>query len=97
VQPFLESRVLSIAVAGKLLVQPEELLKALRAMSTPRAHHSHPENPIAITIKSERGELLLSAARDSDVKDEYWVFYPGFHATELNAIGHIFTKELDGY
>jgi hypothetical protein len=97
ISPRLTSRIESVGVDRIQMSDATALVGALRAMHGTIGHHSHPTRKYHVLLNTERGYLTLDLGRDSGDAHEYWVFYSGFHATSLNAVGHAFTDALDKY
>jgi hypothetical protein len=76
---------------------PDRIINALQQVASQPAHHSHPTKRIRIEIESEERKLILKLGRDSGYRQEYWVFYPKYHATSDNEIGRITTPVFDEY
>ena len=88
---------LVVTVNGQLWPRNNAVLAAIRGVHARAAHHSGPDHEIHVVIRGERGELQLTLARDSDVRQEYWVFWTlqegGPNRLE---IGRIETSIFDG-
>jgi hypothetical protein len=95
IRPVLSGELESIAINGNPATRGSELFAALRAMRDTMGHHSHPIDSFDLSAKTSSGSVQLILRRDSGDFHEYWVFYPQFHATELNDVGHVFTDVLD--
>jgi hypothetical protein len=96
IEPLLFGKIDAVTVNGTPIPDPGPLLASLRDMfRSSMAHHSHPTTCYHVVVRGEAGSLELTPCRDSDDPHEYWVFYPSFHATRLNAVGHAFTDALD--
>ena len=74
---------------------PDKLISALKTMKPYWAHHSHPTKRIRVLIKSDEKHLTLELGRDSDNRQEYWIFGEGL--TSNNEIGRITTPAFDEY
>ena len=75
----------------------EKIVSALRQTSSVLGHHSHPTKRIRVDINSEKGNITLELGRDSQISEEYWVFYPKYSLTSTNEIGRITTPVFDQY
>ena len=95
IRPIVNERVLSVSVNGVQMAFPANLLQALREMRDPIGHHSHPTDRFRVRITTTNSSLTLDLGRDSHNPNEFWVFYPGFHSTELNDVGRVFTDALE--
>jgi hypothetical protein len=98
VRPVLDSPVSAVRVNGRSVTEPAPLISALRDISQPiMGHHSHPTRRLEVQIEGDGYRLMLYVARDSGNPREYWVYYPGFRATMIADIGHVFTPALDEF
>jgi hypothetical protein len=86
-----------VAINGNIVTNFEPILNALHSTASVPAHHSHPTAIIHVTITDKTGFLALDLARDSDRPREYWLFYPGYRATQVNAIARIVSTAFDAY
>jgi hypothetical protein len=75
----------------------EAVIRELATLSAIMAHHSHPTDRISVIITDGDTSLVLELARDSEIPDEYWVFYPGYQSSASNEIGRIRTNVFDDY
>lgn len=92
----LSGTVESVSVNGSPSQRPNEIVAALRRLHGIMPHRSYPAGQYDVLVQTARDTLLLRVCRDSQDAHEYWVYYPGFHATTVNAIGKIDTTALDG-
>lgn len=98
IAPMLSGPIVSVSIDGTRMSDATALVGALRKMHEPLiGHHSHPTKRYQVVLDTPRGYLTLDLGRDSGDPHEYWVFYPGFHATTSNAIGHAITDAIDQY
>ena len=74
----------------------EQVISMLRTVKPYWAHHSHPTKRINIDIVSPENKLSLELRRDSDVPQEYWVFYTGESGLE-SEIGRVTTSLFDEF
>jgi hypothetical protein len=65
---------LVVTVNGHPWSPNNAVLAMIRGVHARAAHHSGPGHEIHVVIRGKRGELQLTLARDSDVRQEYWVF-----------------------
>lgn len=70
-------------------------LTQLRTMFV--AHHSHPTHTVMVELRDADKRIVLDVRRDSDLPQEYRVFYPLSRLTSSNDIGRITTPLFDGY
>ena len=96
IKPRLFANVEKVTVNGSEVNNGAAVIDALRGMHDVVGHHSHPTICYRISIQTSRGPLTLLLRRDSQDSREYWVYYTGFHSTENNDVGHVFTPVLDG-
>ena len=95
-RPRLNAPVEQVLVDGAPIGAAEPLVAALRGIESHRYHHSHPTASFRVQLQTSAGPLELTLRRDSTEPREYWVYYPGFAATEANDVGAVFTDALDG-
>lgn len=96
IDPQLYGKIESVTVNGIQIGNSGPLVTALRNMQGTIGHHSHPTKRYRVLLTTARGSLALDMERDSEDPEEYWVFYPYFHITRLNPLGHAFTDALEG-
>jgi len=72
-RPYAEYEVL---VEGEKVPQPVPLLVGLRTLVSVAAHHSHPNEPLRVEVRSRNESRTFIVARDSNRPEEYWVFVP---------------------
>ena len=82
----------SIQINNKTVQNPKKFLNELTKMSFIPAHHSYPIKKFKFKIKDKDGELELSIGQDSQIKNEYWIFYPKYRHTGANELGRIRTN-----
>jgi hypothetical protein len=97
IHPKLSADIRSLTVNGSQFAKADELIASLRNIRDTTAHHSHPTTEYRVFLNTSQGPLGLHVCRDSDDPHEYWVFYPNFHSTASNDVGHIFTEALDNF
>lgn len=88
-----------VSINGAIAKEKNEVLAMLHSMDNRafQAHHSHPTKHIKVTIESHGKILELQLGRDSQLPQEYWVFYPKYGHTRVNEIARVTTSILDGY
>lgn len=86
-----------VYVDGREIANPDKIVSALKQIAPTEAHHSHPTKRILVEIKSDQGTLQLELGRDSDRRQEYWVFSTKASVPSSKEIGRITTAEFDGY
>jgi hypothetical protein len=87
----------TVAINGNIVTNFEPILNALRSTASVPPHHSHPTTAIQIIVSDKIGFLALDLRRDSGEPREYWLFYPGYRATQVNPIAHIVSTAFDAY
>ena len=87
----------TIIVEDNVVSNTSIVLSELQKIETHVERHSHPEKDIHITIKNKGNTLELRLGRDSGRPSKYWVFYPHYKHTSMNAIGKITTSLFDSY
>lgn len=70
------------------------LLDDILRLKSHEYHNSHPEEIRTVSLIFGLDRVEISLARDSQYKDEYWVYYPKFYYTRNNDVGTIQTKLL---
>jgi hypothetical protein len=85
----------SASVDGHAFLKAKALVEQFRALKHPGARQSHALAPFPAVIETAAGKLEFLLGRDSENRRDYWVFYPRFTATRVNAIGLIVTDLLD--
>lgn len=86
-----------VSIDGKQVRDSARVLQAFRGITWIPAHHSHPIRRISVVVRSEAGDLTLDLGRDSQVPEEYWVFYPAYHATSNSEIDRIASNVFNSY
>jgi hypothetical protein len=86
-----------VAIAGRPVDNPQQVIQVLRTLRWAMAHHSSPSHPIFVRVAGSGDDLVLNVSRDSSNPREYWVFLPRYRVTALNEIGRVFTDIFDGY
>jgi hypothetical protein len=92
---ILSGPVESVSANGTKIRIDNELVSALKNMCDSSTHHSHPTNYYRLTIKTTRGETSLDLRRDSEIANEYWVYFPKYYSTRLNEVGRVCTSAFD--
>jgi hypothetical protein len=95
-RPRLNAPAEQVLVDGAPIAAAEPFVAALRGIESHRYHHSHPTASFRVQLQTSQGPLELTLRRDSAEPREYWVYYRGFNATEINDVGAVFTDALDG-
>ena len=77
-------------IDGKPVQHFQSYLKALEELQISAGSHSSTILPcIAVAFRTTHDTVTVELKRDSDRKDEYWVFYPKYKTTTLNRIGKV--------
>jgi hypothetical protein len=85
-----------VTVDGRVWPHNNGVLAAIRGVRSRAAHHSAPDHAIYVVIRGKRGDLELTLARDSDVPEEYWVFWTSQEGDQNRLeIGRIETRIFD--
>ncbi|MBB4197238.1 hypothetical protein CCR94_14490 [Rhodoblastus sphagnicola] len=95
IMPVVAAEPRSASVDGHAFLKTKALVEQLRALKHPGARQSHTLPPFPAVIETAAGKIEVRLGRDSANRREYWVFYPRFTATSVNAIGLIVTDLLD--
>jgi hypothetical protein len=87
----------AVTVNGQPTPNGRAVLQAMRGVHSMMAHHSHPDHKIPIVIRREQEVLELTLGRDSDLGQEYWIFWTREAANPNRLeIGRIRTSVFDG-
>ena len=81
---------LSVSFSNKCSAPP--IINELNKIKSYSGHGSHPEKKIKIEIISESAKMELTLNQDSDIKNEYWIYWNKYSSTSLNEIGRITTN-----
>jgi len=98
VQEFLKDNLTSYSVTlnGKMTTNTETIILELQKIKNITPHNSHSINEITIMIENkENKKMKLILGRDSDRKNEYWIYLPKYRHTSINEIGRIKTSIFD--
>lgn len=87
----------TVYINGQPSRSPEPIVAALRSVGSRMAHHSHPTHSIRVDVQTGSGVLNLVLGRDSQNRQEYWVFYPKYKVSANNEIGRIVSAAFDEY
>jgi hypothetical protein len=66
---------IAVTVNGRSILNGREVIRAIRGVHLGKAHHSHPDHRIQVVIQRKQVVMDLTLARDSDLGQEYWVFW----------------------
>ena len=72
--------------------ETNEIIKAFENMKWVRNHHSHPLKEIKMEISNGEETIELSIAQDTEIENEYWIFWNKYKTTRwatFNEIGRI--------
>jgi len=69
-----------------------QIIAELNKIKSYSGHHSHPEKEFEIGILSGNTKMDLTIKKDSDIKNEYWVYWNKYSSTNLNEIGRVTTN-----
>ena len=82
-----------IKINGKMVTEKNAVLKELKKVKIIGAHHSSRTKRIDVEIIAPGINSSLVLYRDSDIKDEYWVYLAG----KSREIGRIKTNIFDSF
>ena len=85
-----------VSINNEVIRKPQTVIDDLRKLATVSAHHSHATKRIRIAIKDNDQGLVIDLGRDSQLPQEYWVFYLGYRHTYVNEVGRITTSLFEG-
>jgi len=82
-----------LMIDGVKIKDPEPYLRAFDKMKWFMVgHHSHPIPPtIEVSFVRKDDTVRLQLERDSDRKNEYWVYFPKYRTHQDNEVGRIYT------
>jgi hypothetical protein len=66
-----------VRLEDDLIEDPSVLLNALRTVRHVPAHHSFPGERVRVSIRTATEYMLVTIARDSESRSEFWVWLPG--------------------
>jgi hypothetical protein len=81
-----------VLVNGAHHTNPTEIITALRSMSRHKRQHTHTAGQIKVDIRNGSHFIHLVLERDSESRDEYWVFYPRYYVTSINEVAAVRTR-----
>ncbi|MBK9513148.1 MAG: hypothetical protein IPO05_05850 [Flavobacteriales bacterium] len=73
----------------------EVVLHELLHLKKIDAHHSSPTDAKIITLKCGNEQTNLILKEDSNVKNEYWVFWDKYRSTTKSEIGRIRSEQIE--
>ncbi len=76
-------------------IENQKFLNIIRKIVTILPHHSSPTKEIRVEIISSIDTTILSLEQDSEIEDEYWIFWNKYDYN--NDIGRLKTSELNEY
>ena len=96
---FLNQKNLELKINGSIIDinEANEVIVELKEMRSFAGHHSSPIKQINIQISAEDKFIMLSIKQDSQIKNEYWIFWNKYRASTLNEVGRIRTDKLKKY
>jgi hypothetical protein len=88
-----------VIINGKAVDNPEQVISELSKVGLETSHPCKPPKikSIRIQVVDSGYSLTIELGRDSWYYTEYWIFYPGYHYTSLNNMGHIKTELFNTY
>ncbi len=95
IMDHMDSEKIVVTVDGKTVDQPNVWFEAIKSVQRVTAHHSHSENRVTVVITDSKVTLTFKVGQDSNVKDEYWVYYPTSYLKSYYEIGRIYSDELE--
>ncbi|MHC4111488.1 MAG: hypothetical protein ACYSUY_10450 [Planctomycetota bacterium] len=81
-----------VSINNEEIQKPLTVIEELRKLAALPAHHSHATKRIRIAIRDNDQGLVIDLSRDSQLPQEYWVFYLGYRHTYVNEVGRITTS-----
>jgi ABC-type multidrug transport system fused ATPase/permease subunit len=86
-----------VSINNEVNQKPQTVIDELKKLVAIPAHHSHATKRIRIAIKDNEEGLVIDLGRDSQLPQEYWIFYLGYKYTRVNEIGRITTNLFDNF
>jgi len=94
VKYILNEPVAELKINGKEIdsINRRLVLYELRRMNKKMAHGSHTVNNIVLEVYTQRDTLKLEIGRDSQIENEYWIFWDRYHSTAKNEFARVRTE-----
>ena len=86
----------TVSINNEVIRKPQTVIDELRKLAAIPAHHSYATKRIRIAIRDNDQGLVIDLGRDSQLPQEYWVFYLGYRHTYVNEVGRITTSLFEG-
>jgi hypothetical protein len=86
-----------VSINDEVIRKPQTVIDELRKLAVRPAHHSHATKRIRVAITDNDQGLVIDLGRDSQLPQEYWVFYLGYRHTKVNEIGRITTSLFENF
>ena len=87
----------TVKVNQQTVPNGDKIISVLKTAARQEGHHSHPTKRISLVIQSEKGKLELELRRDSEIPQEYWVYYYKYGVGDHPDVGKITTPLFDEY
>lgn len=93
---FLNKNNIKIKINGSGLDKEQTILiiDDFRNLKNKLGHNSHPEKQIEIELISSNEKILLKVRQDSEIKNEFWVFWDKYKSCQNNNFGKIYSTLL---
>ena len=91
---YLNQPNLTISLNGQIInkIDSDSIVKELIRVTNMQAHHSHTTDIIKIEITSTSKTEIIRLEKDSEIENEYWIFWDKYKSTSKNEIGRIRTN-----
>jgi len=86
-----------VSINNEVIQKPLTVIEELRKLAAMPAHHSYATKRIRVAITDNDQGLVIDLGRDSQLPQEYWVFYLGYRHTKVNEIGRITTSLFENF
>jgi hypothetical protein len=98
-QIILDTQNIKIIIDGKVLENGsrKEIIEILSTVERVSAHHSHPTKEIIIELEYIDQFSKIYLNKDSEIENEYWVFWDKYELTQNNEIGRITSSKIKDY
>jgi hypothetical protein len=86
-----------IYVNNELVNDPLNKLDAFRNIDNNNYHHSSPMQRFDVKIVNLNDSIIITLKRDSNIKNEYWLYDNRYELTQDHELGKIITNAFDNY
>ena len=96
---FLNQKNLELKINGSIIDinEANEVIVELKEMRSFAGHHSSPIKQFKIAISNKDKLIILFIRQDSNIENEYWIFWNKYRASTLNEVGRVRTDKFEKY